>query len=165
MSWHTNAIFIRSDFERRPENVLRALGLDSELVESDLGFEEASSSSNDDIGVGFANDWTVIFGGVQMFSIDSPRLLEISKDSDVFEMMLEGSSGTAGFTWYSNGENVREYLSQEGEAINDEGEKLELEIGLAPNEDAEQFVLELMTRLTIPMPVLWSIRFSIFDVG
>lgn len=165
MSWHTNAIFIHADFGEMPENVFRALDLEFELVDTDVTFDEVSSSSNDGIGVSFVNGWTVIFGGMPMFSIGSSSLLKIAKDSDVFEMMLEGSSGTAGFSWYSDGEIAREYLSQEGEIIKDEGEKLALENDIEPIKDNEQFVLQVMIGLTIAFPALSSARFSIFEIG
>ncbi len=85
-----------------------------------------------------------------MFEISSDKLAEISSDCAVFEMMLEGSSGTAGFSWYTGGEKVREYLSQAGEIIKDEGTQLAAEGEGFAEDDAEQAVLDLMTQLTLP---------------
>lgn len=164
MSWHTNAVLIHSEFGKDLEQVFQAIGLEPIEIDCDVAFDEVASSSNDCIGVGFVDGWTVLFGGLSMYSIDSDSLAEISKKFEVFEMMLEGSSGTAGFSWYQNGEKVREYLIQAGEVIKDEGESLDIEQEAFRGGDSEEAILKLMTNLTVPYNKLDTTNFTLFDL-
>jgi hypothetical protein len=164
MSWHTNGILIHSEFGKDPQRVLAALDVEADEFGSSISFDEAASSTHDGIAVGFIDGWTLIFGGIAMFEISSDKLAEISSDCAVFEMMLEGSSGTAGFNWYTGGEKVREYLSQAGEIIKDEGTQLAAEGEGFAEDDAEQAVLDLMTHLTLPFARINACQFTLFDL-
>jgi hypothetical protein len=164
MSWHTNAVLIHSEFGKDHEQVFQAIGLEPIEIDCDVAFDDVASSSNDGIGIGFVDGWTVLFGGLSMYSIDSDNLAAISQQFEVFEMMLEGSSGTAGFSWYRDGEKVREYLIQAGEVIIDEGEPLDIEQDAFSGGDAEDTILELMTKLTVPFNKLETTNFTLFDL-
>ncbi len=164
MSWHTNAVLIHTEFDQDVELVFQELGLQPFEIDSDVDFDEVSSSSNDGIGVGFVDGWTVLFGGLSMYSIGYESLAAISEQFDVFEMMLEGSSGTAGFSWYQGGEKVREYLIQAGEVIKDEGQPLWIEQEAFNDCDAEDAILTVMSKLTVPINTLNAACFTLFDV-
>lgn len=164
MSWHTNAVMIHTEFDQDLELVFQALGIQPFEIASAVDFDQVSSSTNDGIGVGFVDGWTVLFGGLSMYSIDSESLAAISEQFDVFEMMLEGSSGTAGFSWYQGGEKVREYLIQAGEVIKDEGQPLGIEQEAFRDGDAEDAVLTVMSTLTVPFNTLNEACFTLFDV-
>ena len=164
MSWHTNAVLIHSEFGRDLDQVFQAIGLEPIEIDSEVAFDEVASSSNDGIGVGFVDGWTALFGGLSMYAIDSDNLAAISQQFEVFEMMLEGSSGTAGFSWYQHGEKVREYLIQADEVIKDEGEPLDIEQEAFRGGDSEDAILDLMTKLTVPYNKLDTTNFTLFDL-
>ncbi|MFO0941915.1 MAG: hypothetical protein U0930_14285 [Pirellulales bacterium] len=164
MSWHTNAVLIHSDFDQDFDQLFERLDLNPFEMDSEVEFDSVASSSNDGIGVSFIDGWTVLFGGFAMYSIASENLAAISEQFDIFEMMLEGSSDTAGFSWYQVGAKIREYLIQADEVIKDEGEPLDIEQLAFASGDAEQAILQIMTNLTLPFDKLESARFTLFDV-
>ncbi len=152
MSWHTTALFLKADFVQDHAGLLEKLGFGGAAPAGATTFDEAASFSNDGIAIGGADGWTILVGSLAMFAIDPGGLAEIAKKADAFQMILEGASDTAGFTWYTGGKRVRDWLSQQGEVLTDEGKPLAAEKKAfgKPKIDAEQAVLKLAEALTLP---------------
>lgn len=163
MSWHTNALLIHRDFSGNYEELFERLGLVGAEEVDQIDFDDAASSTNEGIAIATIEGWTTLWGGIMMFMIDSDQLTEIAKEGDVFEMMLEGASGTAGFTWYSKGRQVRDYLSQGGETINDDGKPLPIEAAAFSSGDEEQAVLQIMEKMTLPFSTLSNATYQLFE--
>lgn len=161
MSWHANAVLIHADYKGKYEELLTHLGFTGVDEADEIDFDEASSSSNDGVAVATVDGWTVLWGGMAMFSVN---LSEVSKKADAFELILEGCSGTAGFTWHSKGKIVREFLAQVGENIKDEGEPFPFEKDAFASDDHEQAVLEIMEKLTPSLERQSKATYTLFDV-
>ena len=162
MSWHTNAVLIRKDFTGNYAALFDRLGLVGAEEDAQIDFDEAASSSNEGIAIATIDGWTALWGGLPMFMLDTEQLPKISEQGDVFEMILEGASGTAGFSWYSLGNKVRDYLSQGGEIINNEGKPLAIEDAAFSIGDEEEAVLQIMEKMTLSLSRLSNATYTLF---
>jgi hypothetical protein len=99
MSWHTNAVLIRSDFSADYVGLFDRLGLPGGVAAGTVSFDDAASVSNEGVAAGTASGWTVLVGSFHLLTVDDKALAKIAKTCEVFQMVLEGISGTAGFTW------------------------------------------------------------------
>jgi hypothetical protein len=163
MSWHTTAILIKSDFSGDFPGLLDKLGLHGAEPGGRVSFDEASSVSNDGVAAGTVDGWTALWGSVALFMVDDNELAKIAKKADVFHMILEGASGSAGFSWYSGGKLVRDWMRQEGKIINNQGTPLPGEKKAFANRDDEQAVLHLLMSLTGSLKRLDAIQYQMFE--
>src|SRR5438105_293609 len=124
MSWHTNAILIESDFSKDYPGLLTKLGLQGAMAGEMTSFDEAASTFNEGVAVGTVDGWTALWGSTPLYMINEKGLAKIARKADVFQMMLEGTSGTAGFTWYTGGKIVRDWMRQEDKIVKNQGEPL-----------------------------------------
>ena len=165
MSWHTSGMLIHADFTDDYPRLLKILGLRAEPLEEDrVSFEDATSSSMEGLGIGVVDGWTCLFSSFALMLVEENGVAKIAKKADVFSMMLEGSSGAAGFEWWSRGKKIRERMVVAGEIITDNGKPLRQEKQVFINEeDDEQRVLLLMEKLTVPIERLVQVSFSVYS--
>jgi hypothetical protein len=163
MSWHTNAILIKGDFSKDYPGLLAKLGLPGARAGEKVSFDDAASASNDGVAVGTAEGWTALWGNLALYMIDDKALARIARKADVFQMMLEGTSGTAGFSWYTGGKMVRDWMRQEDRIVKNEGKPLAEEKKAFTRRDDEQAVLRLLMGLTLPLNKLQAIRYRVYE--
>src|SRR5262249_47384861 len=104
--------------------------------------------------------WTVLIGNMTLYMVDDEALAKIAKKADVFQMILEGTSDTAGFTWGTGGKLVRGLMIQDCNVIRDEGKLLPEEIKAFADNDNEQAVLQMLNTLTVSMEELEHIKYQ-----
>jgi hypothetical protein len=162
MSWHTNAILIKRDYSDDYDGLLEKLALKGGVAESVVSFEDASSGSNEGVAVGTVDGWTVLFGTYVLLTVDSDVVAKIAKKCEIFQMNLEGASGTAGFTWWAGGKVVRDWMCQDGEVVTNEGKPLPAEKKAFAKKDSEEGVLEMLMALTVPWKKLLATEFRMY---
>jgi hypothetical protein len=165
MSWHTNAILIQGDFSKDYPALFKKLGLRGAKAGQLVSFDEAASTFNDGAAIGAVDGWTAIWGNLALYLIDPDGLARIARKADIFQMMLEGTSGTAGFTWYTGGKLVRDWMRQAGKVVKDEGKPLAAEKPAFAKRDDEQAVLQLLMKLTLPLKNLQAIQYCMYEVS
>jgi hypothetical protein len=165
MSWHTTALLIRKDYSKDFSALLATLGLEGAELDGLTTFDEATSSANDGIAIGYADGWTVLWGNVTLLFVDQDAIEKIAKKTDVFTMILEGASDTAGFTWYTGGKQVRDWMRQAGEIIENVGRALPIEKKAFAKNDDEQAVLQIMLQLTLSLEALEGIRYEQYNLS
>jgi hypothetical protein len=164
MSWHTIGIFIQKDYSADVGGMLGKLGLNGAIPQQRVSFDGATCGDDEGVAVGVIDGWTVLWGGVAMYGVDEDGLAEIAKKVRIFQILLEGTSGTAGFTWWAGGKCVRDWMSQEGEVFKNEGTPLPEEKRAFAKRDHEQAVLQLLTSLTVPFQRLESIEYRMYEI-
>lgn len=164
MSWHTNALLINRDYSGQHERLLEQLGLTGAESAGPISWDEAASFENEGVGIASGNGWTALFGGVALFMVDDEALAKIAKTADVFQMMLAGSSDTAGFTVWRGGKVIRDWLRQQGDLIKNEGPPLPAEKKAFAKNDDEGAVLDLLSALTLPSRDLAGLQFELYSV-
>jgi hypothetical protein len=162
MSWHTNAILIRADLSKDYPAMFDMLGLGGAQPGELVSLEDASSALSECVAVGTIEDWTVLWGNMALYMIAEGGVANLAKTADVFQMILEGASGTAGFTWYTCGGLARDWMRQDGEIIKDEGNPLPEEQNAFADQDDEQAVWQLLVALTLPYEKLEAIRYQMY---
>jgi hypothetical protein len=164
MSWHTSALLIKADFSKNHFNLFKMLGLNGGEASEIVSFDDASSGSNDGLALGSVAGWTALWGALEMvWLIDDRRLDKLAKKADIFWMILEGTSDTAGFTWWTGGKKVRDWMSQAGEVIKNEGKALPEEKKAFAKKDEEQGVLQMLMSLTLPLKSLEAIQYQMYE--
>jgi hypothetical protein len=164
MSWHTSGTLIHADYSKDLPGLLEKLGVEgANLRDATISFEEATSVEIDGLGVAVVDGWTCLFGTMTMVLIDDEALARISKEADVFQITLEGSSGAAGFEWMTGGKSVRRWMIVEGDVTVNEGTPLPQEKLVANEKDDEQRMLLLMEKMTVPFKRLSETKFHAFE--
>lgn len=164
MSWHTTAILIKDDDSGTDEALFKKLGIKGAAPEGIASFEDATSSLNEGVAVGEAKGWKVLLGSLLLFLVEDDVLAKLGKRSEVFHMVVEGASNTAGFSWWSGGKLQRSWLRQEDQIINDEGKPLPVEAIAFANSDDEQGVLGVWMATTLSFEELESVRFRMYSI-
>lgn len=163
MSWHTNAILIKSDFSDDYDGLFEKLGLEGGEREGSVSFDDAASRFNEGVAIVTVKGWTALFGSMVLFMVDDKGLAKIAKKADVFQMTLEGTSATAGFTWWSGGKVVRNWMRQDGKVIKNEGKPLPEEKKAFAKIDDEQAVLQMLMSLTLPFKDLQGKKYQMYS--
>jgi hypothetical protein len=163
MSWHTNAILLRADFSEDYPGLLKQLGLRGAEAGEEVSFDDAAAGSNDGVAAATVDGWTALWGNLALYMIDEKGLARIARKTEVFQLMLEGASDTAGFTWWSGGKMVRDWMRQAGEVIKNEGAPLPQEKKAFANKDDEQAVLQLLMSLTMPLKKLQAVEYQLYE--
>jgi hypothetical protein len=164
MSWHTNAILIRADFSDNYPALLAALGLPEVSRAGPISFDDATSSASEGVAVGYADGWTVLWGNrALLIMIDEAGLARLARTADVFQMTLEGSSGTAGFTWHAGGEKVRDWLRVADEVLKDEGQPLAVEAAAFSDQDDQQALFGILQLLTLRYSTFAAIEYEMYE--
>jgi hypothetical protein len=163
MSWHTNAILIKADFSADYRGLLEKLGLHGAEAGAMVSLDDAASASSEGVAAGTTGGWTALWGNLALYMIDQDGLAGIAQQADVFQMTLEGASGTAGFTWWIGGKVVRDWMRQAGEVIKKVGKRLPQEKEAFADSDDEQAVLEMLVRLTLPWEELEAISYRMYE--
>ena len=163
MSWHTNAILIKSDLSDDYDGLFEKLGLEGGEAGGRVSFDDAASSSNEGVAIATVKVWTALFSNLALLMVDGKGLAKIAKKADVFQMTLEGASGTAGFTWWTGGKVIREWMRQDGKAFTNEGKPLPGEKKAFAKNDDEQGVLQMLMALTLPLKDLQGIEYEMYS--
>jgi hypothetical protein len=166
MSWHTNALLIGADFSKDYPGLLKKLGLEGGEVGEMVSFDDAASIDDESVAIATVDGWTALWGCIGLYMVDDKGLAKIAKKADVFEMILEGSSGTAGFSWWTGGKKVRDWMRQDGKMIKDEGEPLPQEKkAFAKKDSDEQAVLRMLMSLTLTLKKLQDIEYQMYELS
>ncbi|WP_425613617.1 hypothetical protein NA78x_003452 [Anatilimnocola sp. NA78] len=165
MSWHTCGILIKADYSDDYPALLEKLGLGAATPGEMVSFDEASSSSCEGVAIGTLGGWTSIWGNFVLLMIDDDAVTTISKNADVFQLLLEGASCTAGFTFHSGGKLVRDWMRQEDNVVKDVGKPLPLEETAFKEADDEQAVLQLASAMTIQVQNWHFTKFQTFNLS
>ena len=142
MSWHTNFIAIKN-FDESTEKLIKRLlvSINTDSCQK-ISFDDAGKSNVQGVAAGKIADWNILFSP-QLFLMPTwlltdgfqseifkqlkefqSDLISMSQKYDILTCILEGVSGTYGYSFYSGGEIIREALFQEGELIGEFGENL-----------------------------------------
>jgi hypothetical protein len=163
MSWHTNAILIKSDLSDDYDGLFEKLGLEGGEAGGKVSFDDAACSSNEGVAIATVKGWTALFSNLVLLMIDEKGLARIAKKADVFQMTLEGTSGTAGFTWWKGGKVIRNWMRQDGKVVTNEGKPLPGEKKAFAKKDDEQGVLQMLMALTLPLKDLQGIEYEMYS--
>jgi hypothetical protein len=164
MSWHTNTILVKADLSKDYAGVFKQLGLGDAEPGGMVSFDAAAATFNEGVAVATLEGWTALWGNMALFMIKKEGVAEIARKADVFEMLLEGTSGTAGFTWWTGGKQARRWMRQAGKVIANEGKPLPAEKAAFASNDDEQAVLQILTALTLPLKRLAEIKYRMYAV-
>ena len=163
MSWHTNAILIRNDLSKDYDGLFEKLGLIGGQATGTVSFDDAASTFNEGVAVGTVDGLTALWGSLALVMVDEKALAKIAKKSNVLQIILEGTSSTAGFTWWNDGKVVRKWMRQDGEVIMNDGKPLREEKKAFIDEDDEQAVLRLLMSLTLPLANFQAIEYQMYS--
>jgi len=164
MSWHTTGQLIKADLSADYPALLQKLGLNAVATGDTISFDDATSSSNEDIAIAAVDGWTALWSNIGLLMVDSDGVAELARTADVFQLVLEGASDTAGFSWWT-GRLVRDWMRQAGDVVKDEGKPLPQEKKAFAGNDDEQAVLSLLTRLTLPYERLEAVEYEVFELS
>jgi hypothetical protein len=170
-------MIIKDDVVCNPEQYLAQLGLGDFRFSKYADFDEAVSLSVEGIAYANMDGCHVIFDPTLFFNLEpdinknNTGFVTNAIDSNISNssingvcFLLEGSSGTYGFTQYINGHVIRSILLQDDEIVYDEGSPLPYEQKLldANDGDYEQYILELVQTLSISFIKLQSQQFHVY---
>lgn len=124
MGFNLSGIAINKNFENDFENLQKELGWKLEK-ESEINFETASSNWKDEniCDVYFSENGTILFLNMDMCS-ESYNL----KDANTLTFAISESSMAFNLNYSENGIEKRSIMEINGDKIQDEGEKLEIEL-------------------------------------
>lgn len=163
MSWHTNAIVIKGDYSADYPSLFEKLGLTGANRGGAVSFKEASSTFSEGVGAATVEGWTGLWGNMALLMISNEAVGEATKDTVAFQMILEGTSDTAGFTLWKNGKVIRQWMRQAGEMVKEEGDPLPEEKDAFADDDDEQAVLQLLERFTLPMEKFMNAPYQMYN--
>jgi hypothetical protein len=164
MSWHTNAILVKADLSKDYAGLFNQLGLNGAEPGGMVSFDAAAATFNEGVAVAILEGWTALWGNMALFMINKEGVAEIARKAEVFEMTLEGTSDTAGFTWWTGGKRTRKWLRQGGKVVTNEGAPLPAEKEAFAANDDEQAVLCVLAALTLPLKKLQEIKYQMYAV-
>lgn len=163
MSWHTSGIGLKVKEQLTDHQLFELLGIKSGKAKGTISFDEAGTSMIEGRAIGVSGDWMMIFDPMMFITPTSEledfgntmwdrhfekRLIQASKKADIFGFILEGTSGTAGFSFYSQGTCKRVLLVQEDQIVVEVGSPIQEEKAVFEEEtDSEQRVLLLAERI------------------
>ena len=77
------------------------------------------------------NGWTILVDEEMVFVVEDDLLLELSQElnSEIFTFTIQSTSATYGFSNFNEGKN-RIFLVQDGEIIENMGDKMKVEMNL-----------------------------------
>jgi hypothetical protein len=162
MSWNSSMLFVggveRPDFGR----LIAELELLADPVaEGEIDFQAALDLNEmTSVAVGHVGSWTLI-AGLPVMLADDDVVAAHSAGRSIVSLILGGASSTYGFTLFRDGVLVRQVVDQEGEMIADSGDPLPEERDLDDYPYAEARILEIVSRLTVPLDTFDSVAFEI----
>jgi hypothetical protein len=165
MSWHTTGLLIKADHSNDYPGLLQKLGLAATETGETVSFDEATSVSNEGVAVATVDGWTALWSCIGMLMVDDDGVVDLARSADVLQVVLEGASATAGFTWRTGGRTVRDWMRQGGDVVKDEGEPLPEEQSAFTGADDEQAILRLLESLTLPYDRLESVEYQMFELS
>ncbi|RZJ47972.1 MAG: hypothetical protein EOO44_21725 [Flavobacterium sp.] len=85
----------------------------------------------------FENGWTIIVDEEMVFVVEDDLLAELSEEleTEIFTFTIQSTSATYGFSRFNEGEN-RIFLVQDGELIENLGDKMAVEMSINIDENA-----------------------------
>ena len=178
MSWHTSGIILRGDWHRSPAKLFGELGFAEPKWARSASFEEVTGVTLEGRAVGYVKGWTIVWDAHMFFNLAEPEapspdclwsapvdwgLTRLSQDSFVFSFILEGSSGTYGYSVYQGGHRIRTFLAQEDTVRIDSGDALQEETAVFAREtDGEARIFLLMERLAVSARDLEPMHFDVY---
>lgn len=178
MSWHTSGFLIQSDCHTRPEWLFSQLGLGSPKLIDKCSFEEATSFNSIGWAIGRVAGWTVVWDSLMFLDLEELQpsssqslwpahvdagLARLSVDSQVFSILLEGTSSTFGFMLHRGGTCIRCYLKQSDTIQINFGKLLSEEVSIfSIQADAETQFLSLLERVTVPINHLIESEYDVY---
>lgn len=85
----------------------------------------------------FENGWTIIVDEEMVFVVEDDLLAELSEEleTEIFTFTIQSTSATYGFSRFNEGKN-RIFLVQDGELIENLGDKMAVEMSINIDENA-----------------------------
>lgn len=163
MSWHTNGILIKANYSTKHPTLFKQLGLPNGDPVGMISFDDAVSVQNEGLAVADSEGWTVLWGGLVLYLIEDSNIANMATGTEIFQITLEGGSGTAGFTLWSQGRKSRNWLRQSGQQLIEEGDPLACEQEALSNRDEEQAVLQILQSMTLPLEKLSAIPYQMYS--
>jgi len=183
MSWHTSGIAVKSIGALTDEKFLSMLGLGPLTPGEEVDFDEAGSSDIEGLAIGKCGEWALAFNPSMFLSGSGSsadwrnsmwppalekRLIGVSKDFPVFGLILEGTSGTADFSFYRSGKRERCFMVQEGKTVFEQGQSLKEEKeAFSEESDPEQRILLLAEKLGLDFnsEIQMEMAFRLYEFG
>jgi hypothetical protein len=174
-----NAILLNGDFSKNAPKLFRTLGFpDAQLTET-VAFDDAVVLSAPGKAVGQVSSWTVVLDPLLFRNMLEPSppvknalwphavengLLQISKEANVFSVLISGISATYGFSFHTKGERVRCRLIQDGRLVYDYGKLLGEETEILPSSTGEEDrVWLLMNKIAFPAGSLATLTYDSYE--
>lgn len=154
MSWKFGAALLRGDHTNDLSSLWSRLGLKRVATDEEVTLGDATSSRFEATAVGALGGATLILDQFLPYNCSfedddlwwfDEQLVEFSKHDDALVVLLDGVSGTYGFSFFSGGERVRRRSVVPGYGEIDEGEAI---AGEGPSEDHEARIFSLISQLT-----------------
>ncbi|WP_458687105.1 hypothetical protein [Nocardia tengchongensis] len=140
MGWKVNGLIVE-----RPVDAARLPGRPRDTGETlDI---DAVYARPCDYGIAVAGGWTFIADPDFRVSFNDYAVLQISPQGRALAWVTNSVSTLHGFAWYVDGAPLRRVVYAEGEVVDESGEPLREE-ALAPEPLSEDFVFEMIKRLT-----------------
>lgn len=183
MSWSTSGILIQQDLTAEGPRLLERLGFAGLQPQDEISLDEATSRSLDAVAISMApvKGWTAVFNCPDMFGsgaipdegeassvwVDGVenQLVELSRCGSVYGFLVEGMTGTYGFTVHQKGKRIRTYLHVHQQIVIDEGKPLRGEHpGIAEGDMGalETAVLNYSELLGLPFFDLEAVAFQVY---
>ncbi|MFF0609041.1 hypothetical protein ACFYUD_10270 [Nocardia tengchongensis] len=100
-----------------------------------------------DYGIAVVGGWTFVADPEFRVSFNDDAVLQVSTKGRALAWVTNSVSTLHGFAWYVDGAPIRRVVYAEGEVVDESGEQL-LEEALAPEPLSEDYVFEMIERLT-----------------
>jgi hypothetical protein len=174
-----NAILLNGAFSKNAPKLFRTLGFPDARLTETVAFDDAIALSAPGKAVGQVSGWTVVLDPLLFRNMLEPSmpvknalwphevengLLQISKEVNVFSVLISGISATYGFSFHTKGARVRCRLIQNDRLVYDYGKLLaeETEI-LSSHPSEEDRVWLLMNKIAIPASSLEALTYDSYE--
>ena len=169
MGQHIAAIFIKNQVAGAPHFVLEILGFPPQSVKQIgesvlLDSYERSDLRHESVASALVDGWTVVWGRPLFRQFSDAQLSRLSELGWLIYLIVEDTSGTYGFSLYTDGVVKRRWYESEGEVIVDEGGVLAQEDERDEGLDTDWRVIRVVEKLSLTFERLYGARWGIYRV-
>jgi hypothetical protein len=152
MSWTFGGLLMQKDFSQHLDEFLSLVHHREGTRGSKISFNSALSVKGNEAALGVINHCTVLINEYLPYdcsftpgkaSAYDNRLAAASATTPILIFLLDGISGTYGYSLFQDGERIRRWAADPGTVLCDEGDPVEFEKAFIddPRADSEQRVL------------------------
>jgi hypothetical protein len=148
MSWTFGGLLMQADFSQHLDEFLLLVHQGNGISGDKISFNSALSLKGDHAAAGVINNCTVLLNEYLPYDCSftpgvesnyDKRLASASARAGILVFLLDGISGTYGYSFFDSGKRVRRWAVDPGSVLCNEGETLEFEN--TPETDPEKRVL------------------------